>query len=233
MIRPLVAVCFTLACALASAQETSTPGTPVSAKSPKDGTKVTLRSGEIIPCHVGRGCTEEVADGHRYLVLDYDGFVVKAALDQQEKVSLANLSITNDTDSQVEVKPGGFRLEVSKPKYRRLAALDPDALHRLLDDRPKQVTGKGLPDPSYWTSAKHKEDQAALQAMNASQGSLLRLASIPPHQTVSGKVYFERPPGTTDLSLMVPFSGAILEFPYEGAPTGKKKKARKSEPAGN
>ena len=186
--------------------------------------KMALRSGEVISCHVDKGCTQEMVNGQRVFTMDVDGLTVRATLGQEQRVSFADLTISNAMAGALDVKPEDFRIEVDDVKYKRLSYVDPaGGRHAFLEPREEQV-GHGLPPPDYWTSVEHKEAKEARLAAESSKVSLLPMGAVAAGGSVSGRVYFERPKGTTDRSLILPFQAAILEFPFPKMEKAAKKK---------
>ena len=210
----------------------ATVSMPLAAQSGKKVEKpVVLRSGEVISCHVDKGCTQEMLGGQRVLTMEVDGVRVRATLGQEQKVSFADLTITNQTAGALEVKPEDFRIEVDDATFNRLSYVDPKGgRHAYLEPKAERV-GKGLPPPGYWTSVEHKEAKEARLAAEGSHVALLPMGSVAQGGSVTGRVYFERPKGTTDRSLILPFRSAILGFPFPKAESRKDAKKRAKEGA--
>ena len=182
-----------------------------------------LRSGEVMTCRVGRDCTQEIVNGQRVYTMEVNGLVVRATLGQEQKVSFADLKIENKSTATLEVLPEDFRIEVDDVKYKRLSYVDPAGTRHAQLERVEERDGHGLPPPDYWTSVEHKEAKEARLAAQSSKVKLLALGPLAAGDSVAGRVYFERPRGTTDRSLILPFRGAILEFPFSKPEPAKKK----------
>ena len=121
--------------------------------------------------------------------------------------------------------PEDFRIEVDDVKFKRLSYVDPAGRQHAHLERVEEMEGHGLPAPEYWTSVEHKEAKEARLAAQSSKVKLLPQGPVANGASVSGRVYFERPKGTTDRSLILPFRGVILEFPFpRPEPKGRKKK---------
>ncbi len=183
-----------------------------------------LRSGEVTTCDVERDCRQEMTDGRRTFTMEVNGLVVRAALGQEQKVSYADLRIENKTAEVLEVLPEDFRIEVDEVRFKRLSYVDPAGKQHARLERAEERPGHGLPPPAYWTSVEHKEAKEARLAAQGSKVTLLAQGPVPVGASVTGRVYFERPRGTTDRSLILPFRGAVLEFPFakpEAAGKGK------------
>ena len=198
------------------------------AQSSVPGRKPALRSGEVIVCELGKGCTQEMVGGRRVLSFEVDGLTVKASLDQEKQRSFADLTISNGTEAKLEVNPNDFRVEVDDLKFKRLSYIDPEG-HRHLHPQPlEEESGHGLPPPEYWTSEEHQRYKETRVEGDAGKVKLLDAGPLAAHATVAGRVYFERPPGTRDMSLILPFKGLILEFPFAKIDGTARKKGRKS-----
>ncbi len=212
---------FALSACSAVAQ--TAPPQPTAAPKPEKH-KVFIRSGEVITCHPGEDCAEEVIDGHRYYVLNVDGYTVKASIDVAPHNSYADVTIVNGTPSKLKLIPAEFRIEIIKPQFQRLSYVDP----KKPAAKAKETRSKGLPPPSYFTSEKHlkdKQKEAALAPVPQ-----LVAKTLAPDETVSGRVYFQHPGKATEMSLVLPISGALFEFPYTAA-QARAPEANRSTPA--
>ena len=186
--------------------------------------KPALRSGQVTVCDLDKDCTLEMVNGRRVLSFAVEGMTVKASLDQEKKRSFADLTITNGRETKVDVNPNDFRIEVDDAKFKRLSYIDPEG-HRHLNPGPvEEESGHGLPPPGYWTSEKHQKYKETRVEVDARKVNLLAAGPLAAHGTTAGRVYFERPPGTRDMSLILPFNGLILEFPFVKLEKAGKKK---------
>jgi hypothetical protein len=194
--------------------------------------KYILRSGSVTQCEPGKGCEEELLNGRKYLVMRTDGFILKVASGQDQHHGFADVTITNETGTAQLVNPANFRMEEAEPRLHRLFYIDPNRDLPTPQREPKAAKselGKGLPSPEYWTSEEHLQEKRVKAVALVTNEPLLRVQSIAPDQTVSGRVYFEHPRAPKGVSLLVALPGALFEFPCRLVNETKSKKHRKEE----
>ena len=153
------------------------------------------RSGNVVTCVENKGCTEEVIGGQHYRVLQTDRFTVKVAMDSEGKYNRADVIVTNRTGYEIHLSPADFRIEVNEPKDKRLSYVEPEKLKL-----PRQ---------------KAKDRLAA--AETALKHPILTAEKLVPEASAEGRVFFERSGSARTMSLILPISGAIFEFPYTTA----------------
>jgi hypothetical protein len=177
----------------------------------KPTSKPVIRSGEVLTCMIAQGCTEETVKGERFLVLIGNGFTVKSALNLDTDTTYADVTIVNHRSWPQHLIPAEFRIDVAQPAYKRLSYVDPSKLG--LAKGKVSTKSKGLPPPSYFTSAKHLKEKEELAAKFAVPPLPRRV--MKPNEEVTGRVYFQAPGKTaTSMSLILPIFGETFEFPY-------------------
>ena len=184
-----------------------------------------LRSGSVLTCQMGQGCRQEVVNGQRVFTMEANGLVVRATLGQEQRVSFADLKIENKTGAALMVLPEDFRIEVDEARFKRLSYVDPAGSRHARLERVEEMDGHGLPPPDYWTSVEHREAKEARLAAQSGTVKLLARGAVEAGGTVAGRVYFERPKGATERSLILPFRDTILEFPFPRLESTRKGKA--------
>jgi hypothetical protein len=211
-----------------------TPATlSVAANIPK-----TILPDNVIRCEPNTGCTSETLNGHNYKVLNTPRFTVMVAVTHEGIYTRADVSITNKTDTPLNVTPDDFRVEVLTPKPKVLNYVSPANL--VLPSSPltaatpappssqppapaqpptPPATAEAAANPAptsetdvLYVAAKEKTSQA--DAEKAASEHHLSATSIPPNEATSGRVYFERDKHAHLVNVVLPIAGLVFEFPY-------------------
>ena len=214
-----------------------TPATlAVAASIPK-----TILPDNVIRGEPNTGCTSETLHGHNYKVLNTPRFTVMVAITHEGSYTRADVSITNKTDTPLNVTPDDFRVEVLTPKPRVLNYVPPANL--VLPPPPPQappVAAASTPQPAIASAFQSqspvpapetaavpapsseadvllvatKEKAVQEEAAKAACEHHLAATSIPPNEATSGRVYFERDKHAHLVNVVLPIAGVVFEFPY-------------------
>ena len=85
----------------------------------------TILPDNVIRCEPNASCVSKVAFGHNYKVLTTPRFTVMVAVSNEGSYTRADVSITNNTDTPLNMSPEDFRVEVLTPKPKVLLYIPP------------------------------------------------------------------------------------------------------------
>jgi hypothetical protein len=192
---------FTLFLALVAFGGVSAHGQVVDASSP---TKVVLRSGKLITCHPGEDCSEETIDGRLFYVMQTPQMVVKVAVEPDSKYSHITVYVENRGGFSIQLVPAAFRIEATQPKFKRFSYIEPKMLKlpQIKTPKPESTSARG----SSFMGASHESE--------ADRRTFMYPSPLGPSGTTFGDVYFERADNSSTMSLLLPISGTVFEFPY-------------------
>jgi hypothetical protein len=177
-----------------------------------------MRSGMSLICIPGAACATETIDGKTFSVMQSARFTVKVAIGPTLRYNHATVVIQNRSASSIHLTPSDFRIEATEPRYIRLSYIEPARL-RL----PKiKMTRRDGPPPSTLTARRAGVLTASFLSGSNSGSTytgpnFLQTTEIASAQSVRGEVYFQRKRGVGTMSLLLPVSGTIFEFPYTAA----------------
>ena len=200
----------------------------------------TILPDNVIRCEPNTGCTSETLHGHTYKVLNTPRFTVMVAVTHEGGYTRADVSITNKTDTPLNITPDDFRVEVLTPKPRVLNYVPPANL--ILPAPPPQapsIAATSAPQPAiasaFQSQSPGSAETAAVPAPSSEAEALLvatkdkaaqeevekaasehhlAATSIAPNEATSGRVYFERDKHAHLVNVVLPIAGLVFEFPY-------------------
>jgi len=168
-----------------------------------------IRSGDILSCRLGKDCSEETIDGRTFYVMQTEKMIVKVAVQPDSKYSHISVLVENRADFSIHFAPADFRIEITKPKFKRLSYIEPGNLKLPKVKAPKgEAPAVSTPFASSFMGASHAQKPAPVRP------KFLNSSTLAPAQSVSGEVYFQRANNSGTMSLLLPIAGSILEFPY-------------------
>src|SRR5271156_2595890 len=85
----------------------------------------TILPDNVVRCEPDAACSTETLNGHSYKVLNTPRFTVMVSISKQGNYTRADVSITNHTDTPLNMSPEDFRVEVLTPKPKVLLYVPP------------------------------------------------------------------------------------------------------------
>jgi type IV secretory pathway VirB10-like protein len=191
----------------------------------------------VLTCGTNARCSNKVMFGRTYKVIETAKFTVMVSISNEGAYTRADVSITNHQDYSQSVSPQDFRVEVVSPKPRVLLYVPPAELQNLPPQAPVVVPPEPDPAPAavqrneleprvaaaeanktvnideLFAQAKREEARKEAAEKAAAQKHL-EAAAIPANEVVRGRVYFEKDPKAKQVTVVLPISGVVFEFPY-------------------
>jgi hypothetical protein len=193
----------------------------------------------VLTCGTNARCSNKVMFGRTYKVIETDKFTVMVSISKEGAYTRADVSIANHQDYPQAVSPQDFRVEVVSPKPRVLLYIPPAELQNLPAPAP---VAEPAPDPApvaapvrwnelepavagaeanktptideLFAQAKREEARKEAEEKAAAQKHL-EAAAIPANEVVRGRVYFQKDSRAKQVTVVLPISGVVFEFPYE------------------
>jgi hypothetical protein len=197
----------------------------------------------VLTCGANARCSNKVMFGRTYKVIETAKFTVMVSISNEGPYTRADVSITNHQDYPQAVSPQDFRVEVASPKLKEpkvLLYVPPAQLQNLPAPAP---IAEPAPDPKPVAApvaspgnelepvvaaaepnktpsidelfAQAKREEARKEAAEkAAAQKHLEAAAIPANDVVRGRVYFEKDPKAKQMTVVLPISGVVFEFPY-------------------
>jgi hypothetical protein len=85
----------------------------------------TILPDNVVRCEPDDSCLTETINGHSYKILNTPRFTVMISVSRQGIYTRADVSITNHTDTPLNMSPEDFRVEVLTPKPKVLLYVPP------------------------------------------------------------------------------------------------------------
>jgi hypothetical protein len=192
----------------------------------------------VLTCGTNAQCSNKVMFGGRIRWIETAKFTVMASISKEGAYTRADVSIANHQDYPQAVSPQDFRVEVVSPKPRVLLYIPPPELQNL--PAPPAVA-EPAPDPApaaaparwnelepalagaeanktptideLFAQAKREEARKEAEEKAAAQKHL-EAAAIPANEVVRGRVYFQKDSRAKQVTVVLPISGVVFEFPY-------------------
>jgi hypothetical protein len=194
----------------------------------------------VLTCGANARCSNKVMFGRTYKVIETAKFTVMVSISNEGSYTRADVSITNHQDYPQNLSPQDFRVEVVSPKPKVLLYVPPAELQNLPAPAP---VAEPAPDPAPAAApaavrgnelepvvavaeanktpnidelfAQAKREEARKEAAEkAAAQKHLEAAAIPANEVVRGRVYFEKDPKAKQVTVVLPISGMVFEFPY-------------------
>jgi len=185
----------------------------------------TIQPDNVIRCESNAACLTETVNGRSYKVLNTPRFTVMVSVSREGIYTRADVSVTNKTDTPLNVTPDDFRVEVVTPKPKVLNYISPANLNlppaqpapTPAPQSPLPPVAAGFaaspaPTPAVDDAAKEKTLQE--NAEKAACDHDLPATSIAPNEVTRGRVFFERDKHAHLVNVVLPIAGLVFEFPY-------------------
>ena len=182
------------------------------------------RNANVVICQPNAGCIHHTIFGHDYKILSTDRFSVMVFLSSEGRYTRADVSITNLTPTPINLSPEDFHIQTLTSRSKVFLYVPPSHLERLPTSTrttPGATTDAPLANPNpnpnqelnELEAARQREAQEAVELAAATPH--LKAITIPPNQSVHGRVYFERAPRATpqQVTIVLPIAGTIFKFP--------------------
>src|SRR5271156_598813 len=153
------------------------------------------RNVNVIVCQPNTGCIHHSIFGHDYKIISTDRFTVMVFLSNEGPYTRADVSITNLTPNPINLSPEDFRIQALASRSKVFLYVPPSQLENIptaTRDTPNAAADVPQANPNLVTSeldaARQREAQEAIALAAATPH--LRAITIPPNQSVHGRVYF-------------------------------------------
>ncbi len=196
----------------------------------------------VLTCGTNAQCSNKVMFGRTYKVIVTAKFTVMVSLSKEGAYTRADVSITNHQDYPQSVSPQDFRVEVVSPRPKVLLYVPPAELQNIPAPAavaepapapaaapaaaPAPVRGNEL-EPVVAAAAPNKtpsidelfaqakrEEALKEAAEKAAAQKHLEATAIPANEVVRGRVYFQKDSRAKEVTVVLPISGMVFEFPY-------------------
>jgi hypothetical protein len=176
----------------------------------------------VVVCEPNAGCIHHTIFGHDYKILNTDRFTVMVFLSTEGRYTRADVSITNLTPTPINLSPEDFHIQDLTFRSKVFLYVPPSQLENIpAPTRATPNTATDIPAPlanpnpelSDLEAAQQRATQEAVELQAAT--AHLKAITIPPNQTVHGRVYFERDPTATPqpVNVVLPIAGTVFKFP--------------------
>jgi hypothetical protein len=171
----------------------------------------------VVTCRPHAGCIHHTIFGHDYKILSTRRFAVMVFLSTEGRYTRADVSVTNLTATPVNLSPKDFRIQALTSRSKVFLSVPPSQIENIPTLIPAAASAPvpfESPEISELEAARQRATREAVELEAATPD--LKAITIPPNQTIHGRVYFERDPATMhqQLNLVLPIAGTVFEFPY-------------------
>lgn len=184
------------------------------------------------------GCAQFLSHGRYVESITANGITVQVSLQDTGWKFRANVAISNQSASKMDVTPGLITLDELKPNLRMLPASDTDKIARTSTHQVLWTFANAVPSPSAVAPQSVREPQTdgtlptpdylnphmALASAHPSgfartesidvEAIALKYVSISEGQNTAGVMWFARDPGSRELSMRVPVGDLIFDFSF-------------------
>lgn len=184
------------------------------------------------------GCAQFVSHGRYVESIAANGITVQVSLQDTGWKFRANVAVSNQSASHVDVTPGLITLDELKPNLRMLPATDTDTIARTSTHQALWTFANAVPSPSAVASRSVRESQGdgtlptpdylnphmALASAHPSgfartesvdvEAIALKYVSVPEGQNTAGVLWFARDPSAHELSMRVPVGDLVFDFAF-------------------
>jgi hypothetical protein len=173
----------------------------------------------VVVCQPNAGCVHHTIFGHDYKLLSTDRFSVMVFLSNEGSYTRADVSITNLTATPIHLTPEDFHIQAIASRSRVFFYVPPSQLQNLPTPAHNPTTDAPLasPNPNSESDEPEAARQRAIQEARDLQAATphLKAITIPPNQSVHGRVYFERDQRATPqhVNIVLPIAGTVFKFP--------------------
>ena len=118
------------------------------ASSIPQNTQKTIQPENVVRCEPGPGCISQTLFGRSYKVINTPRFTVMVSITNEGVYTRADVSITNHTDTPLNMSPEDFRVEVVTPKPKVLLYVSPANIVLPPPPAPKALATPPAPQPA-------------------------------------------------------------------------------------
>ncbi len=201
----------------------------------------TILPDNVVRCEPNAACITETVNGRTFKVLNTPRFTVMVAISREGIYTRADVSITNHTDTPLNMTPEDFRVEVLTPKPKVLLYVPPAnvvlppppapagnsapqstpiAGNAFVHQTPTPAATDTASDPAAATSEVDADSIAAKEKVSQEEAEKtaaehdLSATLIGPNEITRGRVFFERDKHAHLVNVVLPIAGLVFEFPY-------------------
>ena len=195
------------------------------------------------------GCDEFLSHGRHVESITANGVTVQVSLQDSGWKYRANIAVSNQADSAIDVQPGIITLDELEPVLRALPATDADKIAHTSTHQVLWTLADAVPSPSAVSHASAKSNTADRLAHRSNptadymsphmtlasarpavfertesvdiQSIALKPTVIKPQQNAAGIMWFTRDDRANELSLRVPVGGVVFDFAFAFDERGK------------
>ena len=184
------------------------------------------------------GCDAFVSHGRHVESITANGITVQVSIQDSGWKYRANIAISNQSASKVDVTPGIITLDELQPHLRTLPASDPEKIAHTSTHQVLWTFADAAPSPSAVAPQRARASEADLQApandylsphMTLVSGRpaafartesidveaiALKYVSVPSGQSTAGVMWFARDAGAHELSMRVPAGDLVFDFSF-------------------
>jgi hypothetical protein len=188
------------------------------------------------------GCDEFLSHGRHVESITANGITVQVSLQDSGWKYRANIAISNQSSSSIEVTPGIITLDELLPNLRPLPALDAAHIARTSTHQALWTLNNAVPSPSAVSPQSRGASEAQrLAYRNApapdylspqmtlassrpgafehtqdvgANGVALKYVSLPSEQNTAGIMWFDREASARELSMRVPVGDMVFDFAF-------------------
>lgn len=197
----------------------------------------------VVRWHSGApGCDEFLSHGRHVESITANGITVQVSLQDSGWKYRANVAVSNQSGSTVDVQPGIITLDELEPVLRALPATDTDKIANTSTHQVLWTLADAVPSPSAvsHTSAKSSRPNPTADYLSPHmtlasarpavfqrtesvdiQSIALKPVAIKPQQNTAGIMWFTRDDRANELSLRVPVGGVVYDFAFAFDERGK------------
>ena len=196
----------------------------------------------VVRWHAGApGCDEFLSHGRHVESITANGITVQVSLQDSGWKYRANVAISNQTNSTIDVQPGIITLDELEPLLRPLPATDIEKIAHTSTHQVLWTLADAIPSPSAvtHTSAKSSADRLAHRSSPTSdylsprmtltsarpgafertesvdiESIALKPAVLKPQQNNAGVMWFARDDRARELSFRVPAGDIVFDFSF-------------------
>ena len=186
------------------------------------------------------GCTEFISRGRHVESITANGITVQVSLQDSGWKYRANVAISNQGETAVEVVPGIVTLDELIPNLKALLATSPEKVAHAPTHQVLWTSADAVPSPSaavhpagavlnqqadrnsatpdylnpHVAQASEKHVAFARSESVDLQAIALKPGALPSGQKAAGVMWFERDASAHELSLRVPVGDVVFDFPF-------------------
>ncbi|HTZ32987.1 MAG TPA: hypothetical protein VMH31_11050 [Methylomirabilota bacterium] len=192
------------------------------------------------------GCDEFLSHGRHVESITANGITVQVSLQDSGWKYRANVAVSNQTGSVIDVQPGIITLDELEPGLRALPATDADRIARTATHQVLWTQADATPSPSAVSTQAGSADRLSHRANPTSdymnphmslasarpaafertesvnvESIALKAVALRPQQNTAGVMWFARDDRAHELSLRVPVGGVVFDFAFAFDERGK------------